>query len=144
MMRGHLWLHKKNVKTGEMEKVDLGENLVVDAAYRQLAGMIARDPHQRYIEYMQFGTGTDPATAADTDLQSPLPSTVTISAAKYAFPSTYECEITCVLNANEGNGFSLSEAALKATSGVMWARRVFSPQAKTSDYIFTFVWSITS
>ena len=117
------------------------KNLVVIQGYQHLARLTAGDRMaSQTVDRMQLGTGTDAPVATDTVLQSPITPIKTIGAVTY--PTAYSVCFTAYLLAAEGNGFPISEAGLLAENNDLVARVVFSSQTKTSDYQFTFHWTI--
>jgi len=116
-------------------------NLVVSKGYENIMRLLAGDDMtKQHVNRIAFGTGTDAPVPTDTHLQSPITPIKTIGAVSY--PSDTSVLFTSYLLANEGNGFSISEAGLYARNDNLVSRAVFDSQTKTADYQFTFHWTI--
>jgi len=138
---GRLQLEIIDAKTKEVKEVrDLGENLLVNTFYTNLAYISAGVTTNRTITQMQFGTGSSTEQATDTILQlgiSPIKSVAV------DHPVVTSTRFTAYLLEAEANGFPISEAGLLTASDTVVARKTFSGITKTSDYIFGFKWTIS-
>lgn len=144
-MKGHLKvLVREKTKNGTIVKEhDMGENIIVNNFYDQVARLLAGDSQSdRAIAQMEFGVGTTAAKAADVALASPI--TPVKDIASYAYPESGAVRFTAYLLADEANGFPITEAGLLTnnTSPKLMTRRVFAALNKSSDFVFEFQWTI--
>lgn len=148
-LMGSLLLEKRHLPTGKIQVVALGSNVIVRGCRAAICRLIAGDDEaNNVITQMQFGTGSLAETATDTALQSPITPVKGVDLFEYpGYPGwgyTDRCRFTAYLLADEANGFPISEAGLLTVAGRLCARKTFTAQNKTADYIFTFRWIIRS
>lgn len=132
----------RNVKTGKVEEVDLGNNLYVNSGYYKLLYLLSDDSSGSPASQMVFGTNS--TTPSATDNRS------TISDAWEAKDitstsvdtSSLSVTFTASLLSTEGNGFPIAEAGLLASDGTLLARRTFSVQNKSNDFVYTINWTL--
>jgi len=143
-MKGLVEIQKMN-RDGEVVDERKITNLVVSGAYVNLARLLAGPEHNlnREITQMQFGTGSMSPAITDTRLQLPITPVKTIQSVDI-FYAEFSVSFRAFLLAEEGNGFSISEAGLITDSRVLIARCGFSGLEKTSDYILGFTWTIVT
>ena len=139
MPKGRVEISVENVKTGESELVHVS-NLVVDNAKGIMAHLLgASDLDDYAISKMVFGTGD--TAPADSDVTVEVPITpqkdVTVD-----YPDDSSVRFTATLESSEANGFPVNEAGLYSGSEGMFARVVFGPLNKTSDFRFVFRWAV--
>jgi len=141
-MRGDIDLDIIDAETGELvASRPLGRNLLLTAFDTKLSLLLAGYSTGNYVDRMQFGTGSALPTTADTTLQMPVSP---IKAAAVDHPTSTTTRFTSYLLQDEANGFPISEAGLLAVDDTVVARKVFSGQTKTSNYIFAFKWTISA
>lgn len=88
---------------------------------------VIRDAISAYIYDGYFGSGTTPATVTDTTLVSSISSSIkTISTSKSSNSLLVVHELTSV----DANTTTLSEFALRASSGTLITRSTINPVAK--------------
>jgi len=146
-IRGRVELEKLCIRTGKVETLLLGDNIIVQGCKTAVCHILAGDSATSwYCDRMQFGVGTLAEEEGNTELQSPITPVKAIS--DYDYPGepgwgyTDRCRFTAYLAANEANGFPISEAGLLAANSTLLARKTFPGQVKTPDYIFTFRWTV--
>lgn len=85
-----------------------------------------------------IGSGTNPAVAGDTDLQTPLLSAniTQMSSANGILTVRF------FLGSTQGNGNTYSEAGIKNSAGVLMGRFVHTGYAKTASVTATYIWTI--
>jgi len=122
----------------------LGMNVVVNNAVKQMARLLGGyQQSDRYINRMQFGAGsTNPASATDTVLESPLSPIKSITDVSY--PNDSSVKFKAYLLEDELNGFPIQEAGLLFvnTSPALAARKTFSSLTKTNEFVFEWNWTI--
>lgn len=148
-VRGFVTLEKLHLPSGQRELLDLGQNIIVRGCRTAVCHLIAGDAAANYYcDRMQFGVGTMAETVTDTTLQSPITPIKAIADFDYpgepGWPHAYRCRFTSYLLSGEANGFPISECGLLAVNGNLLARKTFTPQDKTSDFIFTVRWTLQS
>jgi len=144
-MKGHLkvLVREKTITGRVVKEHDMGENIIVDNFYDQVARLLAgSDQVDRAITQMQFGVGTAAAAVTDVALASPITPIKDITS--YAYPEAGAVRFTAYLLAGEANGFPITEAGLLTanTSPRLMARRVFAALNKSSDFVFEFQWTV--
>ena len=122
----------------------LGKNVVVNNAITQMSMLLGgTDMSDRYINRMQFGTGsTSPAAETDTALESAISPIKTITSTTY--PTVSSVKFQAFLLEDEANGFPIKEAGLlfANTSPLLAARKTFAALTKSSDFVFEWNWTI--
>lgn len=121
-------------------------NLTVAAGLNLLRDFLRGTPAVTGLNYFALGIGTTAAADGDTTLQTEVyrdAFTQTSVAAK-------SLTIKYYLSSTQANGNTISEAALVGNgatstpnSGALFARSVFTGDAKTSAQAWTFTWTIT-
>jgi hypothetical protein len=139
-MKGSLTITEKDAKTGKVLSSETLENMVVNNGREQLTHLVAGDGALRYVNRMQYGTGSLAVTNTQTQLQQPITPLKTVTP---TYPTDYQTMFTAILGSADANGFSITEAALVAADGVMVARRVFAAKNKLADKILTFDWTLS-
>jgi hypothetical protein len=147
-MTGCIEIIKRHARTKKIVERRSVQNLVVDIGKtivcKLLAGDIGAEGARNYVKFMQFGTGTMPESESDDKLQLPITPVKTVTA---AYPNSegdqdWYVRFYASLTANQGNGFTISEAGLLTEGLVLIARKTFAGVMKTSDYIIEFRWTL--
>ena len=139
-MRGEVVLDVFDLNRKKVDEILLGDNLLVAGFYTNLSHLVAGDSVGRYVDRMQFGTGSAAAQGTDSTLQVPI---TPIKTVLVDHPTATTTRFRSYLMETEGNGFPISEAGLLAVDDTLVARKIFAGQVKTSDYIFGFRWTIS-
>jgi hypothetical protein len=93
------------------------------------------------VARMQWGTDGTPPSATDEALRSPLPLQKPVLV---DYLSNTKVQFTATLANADLNGEYLREAVLLTHSGLVFARRVFTPEhEKSYAFTWTFKWTIT-
>lgn len=126
---------------GKLKDIRSIKNVVVTVGKNFLANYLTPGNHtDEFMNYVGLGTGTNAATASDTDLQTPLPTRVagTISSATNVWTNT----ASFGAGINTGN---ISESGLfsDSTLGTMFARQTFVAIPKSSLDTLEVTWQIT-
>jgi hypothetical protein len=106
-------IHEENVIT----------TLGLDAILQHIGGLA-----NEFLQSLEAGTGTTPASASDTSLQASVFSTPIASASVVG----NDLILDWIIGNGDANGNTLSEFALFTTGGVMFNRKVIAGIAKTS------------
>ena len=139
---GKLVITVRKAKTGEIVKLLEYKNLILNKMKAQLSYLLSvATPGTRYLNRMQFGTGTTAAAVGDLTLESPITPAKSITTVSYPTPTSVM--LVAFLLETEANGFAVTEAGLLCADGTLVARRVFGSLAKTVDFIFQFNWTIS-
>ena len=100
----------------------------------------------KWATYMKVGSGTTPALATDTDLESSIVS-ISISAVAFSSPMAGSVAMSATLPGglveSEYNTVPLTEVGLFSESGVMLARQVYTAITKSSSFQLQYTWTIT-
>ena len=132
--RTHRWCRKPT------SWVDLGYNVVTNLGLAQVIRMHGTGLAIYPINRMQFGSGGATEDETDETLQMPIAPIKNLSLVEAVDSRTVAME--AYLDTTEGNGFPLSEVGLLSVDGVLMARKTFTAQSKTSDYLFHFRWIV--
>lgn len=139
MPKGRMEIAVENVRTGEVELIKT-DNLVVDNAKKIMARLLGGSAAADWaISKMVFGTGDTTPTDSDVTVEVPITpqKSVTVD-----YPDDASVRFTSTLESDEANGFPINESALYSDSEGMFARVVFGPLNKTSDFRFVFRHSV--
>jgi len=120
------------------------KNLVVSVGRERLAKLLAGD-ETGTVQYFRIGTGTTASASANTALQTQVNITSGVNQKAIdsaTYPAVGKVQFNFTLDNDEGNGNDISEYALYTSDGVMFARVVRSPFAKTSGSVITGRWKI--
>lgn len=138
---GELQLRVLQAGTSNVVRECLWRNVILDHALDQFVHLLAGDSQSsRKISQMQWGSGTTEADPSDTGLQIPLTPAKDISAITY--PTARSVKFTAFIDADELNGFPITEAALLFADGSAGTRRTFPVQNKSQDFTFEFNWTL--
>jgi hypothetical protein len=129
-------------------KVFEDHNLLTNAGLAQIASLLISGSTLPF-NYIALGTGTTPADVSDTALEAEkvtdgVPRKVANSGALTTTTVTNDtAQLIAIFNAP--GGFSLSELGLftAISSGVLGARRVFSPISVLNLQTITVTWTLT-
>lgn len=121
-------------------------NLIVNTGRDMMAsylGAWANSYEPSPIEFIAFGNAPTPTSSVyATDLESPILSKEVEATPTFISPGVVK--FAWILDYSEGNGYAITEMALKNTNGDMFSRIVRSiPINKTSDFRITGNWQIT-
>lgn len=144
-MKGHVVLEITSVRDGRVVRRLENNNLFLTGGYHELRRVLKGDSTggAGTITSLALGRGTSSPLAADTSLEVPV-LTKDVDNVSYDDPNG-KVIITTYLQSNEGNGFAFTEAGLLSAAGVLMARTTFAvPEIKTSEYRFTYTWTITA
>jgi len=145
-MKGFLEIRKICAKTNKIISSEIHENTITSALRTQLAHMLAGDVgssgSMKYIDRMQFGSGSLAETAADQYLQFPITPIKDVTPSYSYTGGYYYVEFEAFLEADEANGFPIQEAGLLCEDDTLAARKTFNTVDKTNEYIFGFRWKI--
>lgn len=125
------------------------KNTVLSLGKQLLARSLSNDvnsPYDFYIDRMVFGTGGEDGEiprSVDSGRTSLFNEVLEISVSSTwdsDFPT--QVKFTGTIESSSANGFTLNEAALKTSSGELFAMVTFSGLSKTSQLQFTLNWTI--
>lgn len=131
----------RDAETGELVKVVRKRNKVTAAGLALFAALMVGDSTAT-ITHVGYGTGTTPAAAGDTALETEVGRGAYTSRTSAAGVLT----VTFYLGSTDGNGSTLSEVGLltAAVGGTLVARAVLGNTiTKTSSVTVTFTWTVT-
>jgi len=140
--KGTLQIQVIEKATGTVVQEHTFRNIVVNNAKTQMAHLLGGDTTNRFVNRMQFGTGTTAEAVADIALETPI-TPVKAAAAATETPDVYSVQFTAQLTTAEANGFPITEAGLLFGNNTLCARKVFGALNKTSDFVFQFTWTIS-
>ena len=146
-MQGRVTLQISRVSDGVVVERIRSSNLFLSQGYDSLLRLLGGSlPETRFVDRMQFGSGTRVSDRDDEVLQSPISPIVAIDPVTgVVFDDIAKTvTFTAYLLVAQANGFRISEAALLSVDTVVLARSTFTGRSKTSDYIFRFDWTIQS
>ena len=125
---------------GKIKETRHIKNVVTTAGKVALAERMGGDtPSGKFMPYVGIGTGTDAASAADTQLQTEV--------ARVAGTVTYGSNVyqsSAVFTAGVGTG-TITEAGLlsASSSGTLFSHQVFGAVTKGAADSLTIVWQVT-
>ena len=139
-LKGHIKIVLKSA-TGEVKHQMEKDNVVVTVGKAYLATWLAAASQAgKFMSYIALGTGSTPASASDTALETELATRVlgTLSA------TTNVWQNVATFGAGVDTG-TISEAGLftASSAGTMFARQVFTGIPKGADDILEFTWTVT-
>jgi hypothetical protein len=137
---GHIDLVLKD-ESGSIKDTREIKNLVVTAGKNYLAAWLAAASQAGYfMQYIGLGTGTTPAAAGDTALETPLATRV----AGTVTSSTNVWQNVATFGPGVDTG-AVTEAGLftASSSGTMFARQVFSVINKGAADSLEITWTVT-
>ena len=149
-MIGNIEIKEKLANSGRIIRVSRFANLVLDALKPQACHLLAGDfgstGDRKWIDRMQFGTGVAAEAVTDEFLSQPITpiKDVTPSYPYDGLVNDYYVRFTVYLQADEANGFPISEMGLLAQDDTLVARKTFTPINKTVEYIIEFNWTLRS
>ena len=138
---------------GKKERVDIGDNLIVDVGHDSLAILISGDDegiNDKTIGKMSWGDGGHD-TGNPTLALPPLPTDVALAAEHAAtgkkvvtndFPATDTARFIATIEKSELIGDLISEVGLFTKDDTLFARRTFGALLKSSEFALEFRWSI--
>lgn len=134
-----------SVETGELLRTEETHNLFVDAGLNLLRDFLNLGAGTG-LNRFALGTGTTAVTAADTLLQTE----VFRAAFTQTTTANHQLTVKYYLAAGSANGNTITEAGIfgngatdTANSGTLFARVLFTADAKTSAEAWTFSWIFT-
>lgn len=137
-LSGEVFLRVENTTTGELLEDYHDKNLIVTIGRQTLARLLAGDGANRQITKVGFGTsGTAPA---DTD--TALTGSVVKAIDGFTYPNSNSVRFAFTLAEGDAVGMSIRELGLISFNDLLFARKVRSVIAKTSDIRITGAWVI--
>lgn len=137
-MEGVLTIQCIDVDTKKVKSEEVVHNTILQSFYGKLVHFLGADV-TGYVDRVQVGVGTQTPLTSDEALQWPITPILDVSAPAY---SGSQVTFTAQLQWDQGNGFSISEAGLMTDDDTLVTRVVFSPKAKSTKWIFSFIWTI--
>ena len=136
-IRGKVSITLKNVQTGETRVV--GENLVVNNAYVQLArllGNLVVNP----VANIAFGIGgAVPPAPSDTGITG----AVVLLPVVVAYPYAYTVQFTATLDSADVSGANINEVGLLFNDNSLAARWVFGVMTKSAGWSWEVQWEFS-
>ena len=138
-LHGEVEIVMRNVTTGEIRHIR--SNLVVDAAYTNLASLFSGDLVNRAVSKIYPGKGTDVPAAGDT--------TITFLTSHVFFPvtATFPSSITgvtfsAVWAAGEVDVDPVTELGLFFANNQLCARVLFDSMTKSASWSWAISWTL--
>jgi hypothetical protein len=145
MLRGRVKLEVVDTQSRCVTYSVEASNLFLTSGYGALRRVLAgADASIHCANYIQFGVGTKPVVLADVNLQQPILTAKPIAQVEHPIGSPYEVQMIVNLGADEGNGFTITEAGLLSVDYTLLARSVFTGVLKDEDHLFRFTWTVAS
>lgn len=94
------------------------------------------------INRVSVGTGTTPATAADTTITFLTPAAVWL-ATTVTYPTSYSVKFTATWAVTESRDEDITELGLFARNGSLMARVVFPAMKKSTYWEWVVEWTLT-
>ena len=96
-----------------------------------------------YVSHIGFGTGTQDPTIFDTSLEAPINNGEKLLAAAPTISADgLRVTYSAIVDKDELNGVTITEAVLMTTAGVVIARALIGSYSKPNGMMFEFYWQI--
>ncbi len=142
--RVHFYLRDETDPNNIIVKADeWGDNLVVTTGKNHIADQMS-DQGNAAMSHMAIGTGTTPAAAGDTALETELDRNALTSTTQGTGGDANKVIFVGDWAAGDGTG-AITEAGIfnAASAGVLLCRRVFSVKNKGASDSLTITWELT-
>jgi hypothetical protein len=136
-----VWIKNRSHLIGPPRLVDVGHNLVVTTGLNLIRDLIIGVPDTFPITHIAVGTDGTPPVLANTALGAEVfrgPFTQKTS-------SVAGLALRYFLGPNDANGSTIRETGIfnAPIAGVMYARRLLTPQLKTAELAMTITWTLS-
>lgn len=140
---GRVRIVLKDESTGKVKHDSWGPNLVVTVGKNHIADQMS-DQGEAAMSHMAIGTGTTPAAAGDTALETELDRNALDSTTQGSGGDANKVTYVATWPAGDGTG-AITEAGIfnAAAAGTMLCRRVFDVKNKGATDSLSITWELT-